>query len=221
MQIKQHPCALKPGHRGGHRSAEGVAKKKAEREANRERERATSKRHYETHKEAKREYYVAHKEEILERERLYRIANLDEFRKKDADYYASHREEKVAYARNYRKDHKETRRAYLKAYYEDNISKFKAARRKRRGLIEATYSEPYTRNDIIRAWGVICYLCDNIIPDDWHFEHVIPLAVGGKDTVGNVRPACPKCNHKKHASTNEIFILAHYEFVKAVSVNES
>ena len=68
----------------------------------------------------------------------------------------------------------------------------------------------YTRNQIIKRDGSDCYLCHT--PVDFtathvqgqlgwelypHVEHVIPLALGGDDTLDNVKIAHAKCNIDK------------------------
>lgn len=43
-----------------------------------------------------------------------------------------------------------------------------------------------------------CYLCgEEVDPENFHFDHVIPLSKGGPNTVDNIRVAHPKCNLRK------------------------
>lgn len=134
-----------------------------------------------------RESHPVDLDEAAEQKRIWRKSNADKV---------------AATNRRYRETHPETVRI---------------ARRKRKARLRGVPSEPYTRDDVLRAWGVICYLCDSIVPDDWQVEHVIPISRGGHDTVGNVRPACPGCNHSKSNKLSPIYLLAHSELIKAVS----
>ena|SRR5712664_880068 len=48
----------------------------------------------------------------------------------------------------------------------------------------------------IAVFGWRCWMCG----DPWeHIDHVIPLARGGTNWPANLRPACGRCNRRKHA----------------------
>lgn len=52
-----------------------------------------------------------------------------------------------------------------------------------------------------------CWWCGKKIKgNDYHVDHVIPIARGGTNDIGNLRIACPSCNLKKGArSASEAF----------------
>jgi 5-methylcytosine-specific restriction endonuclease McrA len=71
----------------------------------------------------------------------------------------------------------------------------------------------YTKQQIFNRDGYDCYICGNPVDltaphivgqPGWetypHIEHVIPLALGGDDTLENVRIAHAKCNIDKGIS---------------------
>ncbi len=39
-----------------------------------------------------------------------------------------------------------------------------------------------------------CFYCTKKLEKGWHTDHVIPWSKGGKTTLENLRPVCPKCN---------------------------
>ena len=96
-----------------------------------------------------------------------------------------------------------------KAYYKNNPHKRSQSSRDR-ARKKGLKTEYYTRQQIFDRDGYDCYICN--IPVDleaahvqgqpgWemypHVEHVIPLALGGDDTLANVKIAHAKCNMDK------------------------
>ncbi len=64
-----------------------------------------------------------------------------------------------------------------------------------------------------KEWGQICYYCDEKLPRPGtkagratHFDHLIPPALGGTDSLDNLRPACKRCNTRKGESQVMDFI---------------
>lgn len=49
------------------------------------------------------------------------------------------------------------------------------------------------RGLIIAAYDGRCWICGNR-PETPTLDHVIPRRRGGDESVGNLRPACPRCN---------------------------
>jgi 5-methylcytosine-specific restriction endonuclease McrA len=92
-----------------------------------------------------------------------------------------------------------------------------ATSRRRRARIRNQGFEFFTETDILNKYGTSCHLCNGEIDlnaprqakkrgplsEGWekglHIDHVIPIALGGSDTLDNVRPAHAFCNLSKGA----------------------
>lgn len=70
------------------------------------------------------------------------------------------------------------------------------------------YAEALIKRDGI---GRRCYYCLEPLGDDYHFEHRVPRARGGKTTFDNLVVSCPKCNYAKQAMTDTEFLIYQYE----------
>ena len=55
--------------------------------------------------------------------------------------------------------------------------------------------EEFTREDVILAYGNHCVYCD--VGEFEELDHATPVCKGGTHSLGNVRPACAKCNQAK------------------------
>ena len=44
-----------------------------------------------------------------------------------------------------------------------------------------------------------CAVCATDVSKSYHFDHIIPLALGGLNEDGNMQILCPPCNQDKHA----------------------
>jgi 5-methylcytosine-specific restriction endonuclease McrA len=92
----------------------------------------------------------------------------------------------------------EHRRAYARQYLKDNPERMRAIRRRRKGQLRAEALE-FTERDwarLVARFRGCCAYCDRR-SEILHREHVIPLARGGRHSVGNILPACPRCNARK------------------------
>lgn len=100
--------------------------------------------------------------------------------------------------------------ADLVLVWEKQAEALRLAKNRRRALKFGGGTEPYTEADVLERWGTCCHLCGEEVDLDaprsagkigWerglHLEHVIDLALGGSDTVENVKPSHGKCNLKK------------------------
>lgn len=54
------------------------------------------------------------------------------------------------------------------------------------------------RHGLWQSFSGVCYLCGTFVDyAEFHVEHVIPLARGGRDSIENVNIAHPECNRRK------------------------
>lgn len=53
-----------------------------------------------------------------------------------------------------------------------------------------------------------CRYCGNKINRKfWHLDHIVPLALNGKNTVDNIAPSCPMCNLMKRDYHENDFLM--------------
>lgn len=159
-----------------------------------EHQRAANRRHYQAHgdevRAAKREHYAANREAAAARNRRWREANPEKCR----DLQKAWRDanpERVA----------ELYREWVAAN-PDKIRDIWAAKdARRRSLIRDTGDGPVRYELILAEHGMTCHLCGEPIEsrDDLHFDHVIPLARGGRHVAENIRPSHSWCNLRKGA----------------------
>lgn len=89
--------------------------------------------------------------------------------------------------------------AYHAEYHRRYPEKLKARKARRRAR-EAGAPGQYTAADVrrqLRAQRGRCYWCGAKLGDDYHVDHVIPLAKGGSNGPENIVCACGPCNLSK------------------------
>ena len=95
-------------------------------------------------------------------------------------------------------------------WYWKQVDAEKEKKRRRRARKYAVAHEPYSEADVLEKWGTCCHLCGEEVDLNaprsvgvvgWerglHLEHVVDLALGGSDTLDNVKPSHGKCNLRK------------------------
>lgn len=122
---------------------------------------------------------------------------------KDALHYSKHAEERRLSQARYRKAHRSERKEYdarrpsraaeHRARYQSNPTEYMRHRDSRRGAI-GQYSESEWRRLLARH-GNSCAYCGS--GQEIERDHVIPLSRGGTNYIGNILPACRKCNRSK------------------------
>lgn len=69
----------------------------------------------------------------------------------------------------------------------------------RRALKLKAFVEEVRRDVVWKEHDGACHLCgEPANPDDWHRDHVIPLARGGAESYANSAVSHPQCNQVKH-----------------------
>lgn len=163
---------------------------RAWRAANPERRRATTAAHREANREALRAYEAA-----------YRAANAEAIAASKAVWAAANPDKVLAIARKWRQENPE-RVAFFEAAYRASHpwkGRERAARRRAR-MAASPVVEKIAHKDIWERDKGRCHICGKKAdPNDWHLDHIMPIALGGEHSHRNVAVSHPDCNRRKAA----------------------
>ena len=126
--------------------------------------------------------------------RLYRILNLEKSRQDARRYAATHQDQVREYKKLYRAKNRDKIRADMAAYRAKNRAKKRedSARREKRLKKNGVFR--ITERELRTLKARPCYLCGG--PADT-VDHRIPVAKGGRHSIGNLEPCCRGCNFSK------------------------
>lgn len=143
---------------------------------------------------ASKRWYEANREYANERSRRDYLDNRDRYMRSARERYSANRDEILAKRKEYRAEKWSTDLEFRSMYYAGNL--------KRKRLLEGAKQEPYVREDVFARDEWLCHLCGERIDPECKFpdsgsvsiDHVIPLSLGGDDTLENVKAAHLGCN---------------------------
>jgi 5-methylcytosine-specific restriction endonuclease McrA len=122
--------------------------------------------------------------------RLWRANNRDRDRQLKRADYARRADAVRAANAEYARTHPQVRR-------------IKAQRRRARLISAAGSFTTAEWLELVEQYGGRCAYCGSSGP--LVIEHRIPLSRGGSNDIGNILPACARCNDRKHRLTDEEF----------------
>jgi 5-methylcytosine-specific restriction endonuclease McrA len=76
--------------------------------------------------------------------------------------------------------------------------RLRANTQRRRARIKAATDEVDYALVVSRADGV-CGICNRPLDGPYHFDHIVPLALGGRHATDNLQLSHPRCNLSKKA----------------------
>jgi 5-methylcytosine-specific restriction endonuclease McrA len=154
--------------------------------------------------------YEKNKEKIKIAKKAYYEKNKDILLKKMKIYYADNREHLMEYATSYAVENRERLREVKREYSKKHPEMDRNKNRRKRAIKKQNGFEKYSEQDVLSTYGTDCYLCGSPIDlsasrrcgsPGWelglHIEHYVDIALGGPDTLENVRPSHAKCNLNK------------------------
>jgi len=148
-------------------------------------------------------YYANHRNEYADYHQAYYTEHRDQIVLRGVRYYTEHRKEISLRAAVYYVEHRDETLARSAAWQKANPGKVRANCHRRRAR-KAGNGGSHTAEDIqcqgdSQNWK--CWWrgpgCAVDCKDDYHVDHLIPLARGGHNNPSNIVIACPKCNLSK------------------------
>lgn len=146
----------------------------------------------------------------LEKMREYQKKYRKENPKKVKKYYYKSKKRVIKDLDLHRQKNKEYNYKYRKKNPEKLREIWRQKDRTRRAKIKQNGYEKYTESQVLERYGLNCHICNEHIDMNatrligqpgWeqslHIEHYVDIALGGPDTLENVRPSHAKCNLTK------------------------
>lgn len=162
------------------KSTQERAYRQANPEKERERHSAYQEANREKERERRRAYRQANPEKERERNRAYRQANIEKVRDREKAYREANREKRNQYSSEWRKQNKSKKA--------ENAHR-RRSRQKQNGVFTIS------PKDMARIYASPCAGCGT--HDGISVDHVVPIAKGGRHSIGNLQPLCVKCNQEK------------------------
>jgi len=161
-----------------------------------------------------KDYYQRNRDKILAQKSVYYQRKYDDIANYRKQYYKKNqklllaqkrefyqingdalREKNRAYARNNR----DKMNAYYRKYAVENPDVIRNKRIKRRLRMMDNGIFQVTKRDLRRLLSRQCVFCGT--KENITLDHVIPVARGGRHSVGNLMPLCLSCNTSKQDKT--------------------
>lgn len=149
--------------------------------------------------------YEADKEAWIQRSAEWKQANREASRASGRRTAAKAKDAKREYDLAYRAANRQRYSDHQRAWYKNNPDHARDAGReyasRRRARVAENGSFCVTQRDysriLRRANGACVYCKTPLTADTIQWDHVFPIARGGSHSVGNLAPACTKCNQSK------------------------
>jgi 5-methylcytosine-specific restriction endonuclease McrA len=100
-------------------------------------------------------------------------------------YLIAHRKERAAYDAFYKATH-----------HKENAANSRRRRTRERGSGGTHTAQDVQRQGDSQKWK--CWWCSKPCTDNYHVDHLVPLARGGHNDPSNIVITCPRCNCSKN-----------------------
>lgn len=93
---------------------------------------------------------------------------------------------------------REERARWMREHPEIRVAN-EAKRRARKLNAEGSFTKEQIVDLLVKQRNR-CALCEKIVVDKYHRDHIVPLFLGGSNDIHNIQILCPECNLKKSYS---------------------
>ena len=130
--------------------------------------------------------------------RAWAASHPEQRRESSQRWYAGNRQKALTRSRQWAAENRERSKANLIRWREENQQASREISRRRRARLRENDIRAVTDRDWIRLVSRHDGLCAYCRERPWeHCDHVIPIARGGRHAIGNLLPACGRCNSSK------------------------
>mgnify|MGYP001610085319 CR=1 FL=1 len=161
------------------------------------------------------EWRIANPDLVKAYTKKYTAQNVAKMKASKANYRAKKPDAERAYNKRWNAENARKKSAYNAEYRKANITRLKERDKKRR-LENPEISRIHCRNRKARKLNIggklscgieaklfslqqgKCPCCRRSLGDDYHLDHIVPLAGGGANTDDNVQLLRAECNMSKH-----------------------
>lgn len=153
------------------------------------------------HNTANAKWQAANSEKIKARKAEYYAANPEKHRARVAKYRAENPVKARAAVAKWRAANPEKRKACSAKWNAANIEARRVYDQNRRARKQATGGQlsPGLAARLYKLQKGMCACCGQPLGDDYHLDHMLPLALGGANTDNNAQLLRSTCNLQKHA----------------------
>jgi len=165
-------------------------------------------KHLEKRKADNKKWREENKERLKESKRAYVLGNREKVAAAKAKYYQENKDKCLDNSRKHHAENKEYYAALNKKWRENNRDKVRLNNRNRKKKIREAEGS-HTLEDIKsklflqKRKCAACY--KKLESDNYHVDHIVPLALGGDNNSNNIQILCPPCNMSKGAKPPEEF----------------
>jgi len=163
-----------------------------------------------------KKWYLENKERVLESQRVRRIENPEKIKECWASWYQRNTEKHKKHNSEYRKENSEKCKSYNDLYRKNNTEKIKSTQKiwrlnnqDTRKIHEHNRRARKIANGGTLSKGLVerlyklqkgkCACCGKPLGDDYHLDHIMPLALGGANEDWNIQLLRQRCNNQKCA----------------------
>lgn len=149
--------------------------------------------------EGQRKSYFINKESRLKKAKAYVSRNKEKVAVRQKKYYSLNAAYAKKKAKEWFENNKERAKARASEYYKNNPEVFHNSRVIRRERESTGRLSSGLVSKLLKLQKGLCPCCKQPLDDDYHIDHILPLALGGTNTDNNIQLLRGTCNLQKHS----------------------